>query len=164
MIKRLVSFVFMSAFVLAFVGIVSVNSAQAQVVTLPSGCSSGLGYSATTGSPCNGRATATLRYMSGCDGTALGYSATNGLPCDGASVAIQVLSGCTSTLGYSPIDGQPCNGTDTATLVIVPPVTPGLPTTGGSNVPSNIAVILASLFFAAIGTAYVSKRRAYGQK
>jgi hypothetical protein len=106
------------------------NFANAQIVapnnnTFPAGCATGLGYSATTGRPCNGENTATPRNLPGCT-SPLGYSATNGDPCSGTNVAIQWLAGCSSTAGFSSITGEPCNGTLLAT---------GGGNTGGGGVP-----------------------------
>jgi len=140
-------------------GSFGVQSAEAQAVTFPPGCSSALGYSATTGSPCNGTNTATARFMTGCT-TALGYSATTGAPCSGASVAIQWLAGCSSTIGYSSVDGAPCNGTMVATPVVFPPTAPGLPTTGaGGMVMLNTILLLSSLALAAAGSLYLFRSR-----
>ncbi|MES2315535.1 MAG: hypothetical protein V4486_02240 [Patescibacteria group bacterium] len=137
---------------------VTTGVAQAQTASFPSGCASGLGYSATTGNPCNGTNTATNRYMPGCSSSALGYSATTGEPCSGGSVAIQWLAGCTSTVGFSSIDGSPCNGTARVTPVVLGTSNPGLPTTGaGGNASMNIILLLASAGVAAFGAIYLSR-------
>src|SRR3989338_7099516 len=112
MTKKFFIFVLLLAFALgiAFIG---AGSTYAQTATFPSGCSSALGYSVTTGLPCNGTATATIGPLPGCT-TALGYSVTNGTPCSGIGVALPYLAGCTSIFGFSAITSQPCNGTAVA--------------------------------------------------
>jgi hypothetical protein len=80
----------------------------------PAGCSSALGNSVTTGSPCNGTPTAT-QLSAGCT-SPIGYSTVNNMPCSGTSIALQYLGGCSSVYGYSVATGAPCNGTTVATL------------------------------------------------
>src|SRR3989338_6068660 len=136
MTNKFFSIVLSFAFVLGSFGLFNVASAQVATPvpfpTFPAGCSSAIGYSITTGLPCNGTSAATLS-ISGC-ATVLGYSVTTGTPCSGISVAIPYLAGCTSIFGYSTITARPCNGTAVAEGVVTPPpgviVVPGLPTTG----------------------------------
>src|SRR3989344_1968141 len=159
MINKFFSSLLVALIIVGAVGFLGGNVAEAQVATFPSGCASGLGYSETTGLPCNGTSTATQRYMAGCENTALGYSATTGLPCSGGSVAIQWLSGCSSsTIGYSSITGEPCNGTDVATPVVIPSIggAPGLPATGaGGYAMWNIILLSLSALMAIAGSAYL---------
>lgn len=149
------------AFVLLFgLATISPNKADAQVATFPAGCTSALGYSTTSGLPCNGTATATA-IVAGCS-TALGYSVTTGLPCSGSSVAIQFLAGCTSVYGYSTVNGAACNGTLVASVLPsntpVVPVNPGFPTTGSSTNPLvNILILLSSL--AVVGSVVYFSRK-----
>ena len=113
--NKILSFAFVLAFVFG-VALTATQNVNAQVASLPAGCTSTMGYSTTNGAPCNGTSTATVSYMAGCSST-LGYSTTNGLPCNGTTTAsINYIAGCTSAVGYSTIDGLPCNGTFTATL------------------------------------------------
>jgi hypothetical protein len=154
--KILSSILFLS--VLVILGAFSANSAQAQSSPFPAGCASALGYSATTGLPCNGTNNATIGPLQGCE-TALGYSAVNGVPCSGGSVAIFFLAGCSSLYGYSSITGQPCNGTAIATLEPITPF-PGLPTTGaGGNALFNVLALLASGGVVAFGLKYLVRNR-----
>ena len=147
--------VLLIALIVGGVGSFVSQTAEAQTATFPAGCSSGLGYNATTGQPCSGTSTAIPKFMPGCT-TALGYSSTTGLPCSGSSVAIEWLAGCTSKLGYSSVDGTPCNGTNVATFVVVPPSSPGLPTTGfGGNALSNVILLLSFLTLAVAGATYL---------
>ena len=69
----------------------------------PSGCSSAVGYSTTTGMPCSGG----ISLPAGCS-SAGGYSVTTGMPCSGG---INLPAGCTSTAGYSPTTGTKCDNT-----------------------------------------------------
>ncbi|HEU0085799.1 MAG TPA: hypothetical protein VFQ59_02470 [Candidatus Paceibacterota bacterium] len=161
MTKKILFSVFLLAFMM--VGVVAVSPAYAQTASpFISGCSSGMGYSVTTGQPCNGTTNATLSNLPGCS-TPLGYSVTNGQPCSGTSVALQVLAGCTSMVGYSVIDGDPCNGTSVATAPVVvnpgTPIFPGFPTTGfGGSAPLNIALLSFLGTAAVLGTAYFVRR------
>ncbi len=141
---------FALAFGLGFIA----PEAEAQTATFPTGCASGLGYSATTGEPCNGTNTATARFMPGCT-SALGYSATTGEPCSGGSVAITRLAGCASIIGFSSITGEPCNGTNSVTPSVV---VPGLPTTGvGGGAIWTIISLLALAGTALFGGNYLRK-------
>jgi hypothetical protein len=158
MTKKIFSFAVLMMLIVAFAGFTT-QKASADA-SFPAGCSSALGYSVTTGSPCNGTATATVGFLPGCS-TALGYSVTNGAPCSGSSVAIQYLAGCTATTGYSTITGAPCNGTTVADPVISVPTTPGLPTTGaGGNAPWNVVSLVCS-GLAVLGGALYLVRRTY---
>ena len=145
----------LSLAVIIGLGFVSAGQAEAQTVSFPAGCSSGLGYSVTTGDPCNGEDTATSNPMPGC-ASAFGYSVTNGSPCSGTSTAIFSLGGCSSVYGYSVIEGRPCNGTNVATFA---PVIPGLPMTGGGgNAFQNIMVLAVSGLMAVAGSVYLSRK------
>lgn len=167
MTNKLLSLVLLPTLVFAFFGAFSVANAQVATPvpfpTYPSGCSSALGYSITTGLPCNGTSVATNAPMPGCT-TALGYSVTTGIPCSGGSVAIPYLAGCTSIFGFSTITARPCNGTAVAegTVVVTPPpviIVPGLPTTGaGGNAFANIALLLSSGLVSILGIAYLVRR------
>lgn len=128
-----------------FILFVATKSVQAQEV-YPNGCSSAIGYSITTGMPCNGTTNnAITEFIDGCT-TALGYSTTTGAVCSGGTEALPYLAGCTAITGHSSITGAPCNGTNIAYPVIQPnPIYPGLPLTGaGGNVYRNILVLLGA--------------------
>jgi len=158
MTKKFFSLLLMAAVVILGVAFVGAETSSAQVATFPSGCSSALGYSITTGAPCNGTATATLGPLPGCT-TALGFSVTNGAPCSGGPIAISFLAGCSSVFGYSVITGAPCNGTTVATVSpFVPPVVIGLPTTGEGNALSNIMLLLVTGSAAAYGMTRLARR------
>ncbi|HEY4513096.1 MAG TPA: hypothetical protein VJH06_01100 [Candidatus Paceibacterota bacterium] len=132
----------------------------AQAATFPDGCASGIGYSATTGSPCNGTSNAAVGNLPGCT-TPLGYSSTSGVPCSGTSTALAFLAGCTSLIGYSSITGEACNGTGIATLPLggIPNV-PGLPTTGdGGKVLDNAMILVVSGLLAVLGTMLFAKEK-----
>ncbi len=158
---------YVSAFALFLVLVVAmavVGVTTAQAATFPDGCGSALGYSATTGSPCNGTSTATMPYLPGCN-SALGYSDTNGAPCSGGSVAIAYLQGCSSIYGYSSESGQPCNGTTVVSWGVpasTPPSgTPGLPTTGaGGDAARNAALLISLGAIVIAGGIYFSRRTA----
>lgn len=83
--------------------------------SFPSGCSSTVGFSVTTGNRCNTPATPTVSpavqiFPAGCT-SSIGYSGTTGKKCDGITPATQVyLSGCTSTSGWSSTTGKACDG------------------------------------------------------
>ena len=131
--------------------------------TYPAGCSSLLGSSVTTGTPCNST-TIPTQIMAGCT-SAVGYSATTGASCSGTSIALQYLGGCTSIYGYSAATGQPCNGTTIAAVNPVPTgtgtgvTTPGLPTTAGSdNLATNLAILASAGVLAVVGSVYLSRR------
>ncbi|HEY4494289.1 MAG TPA: LPXTG cell wall anchor domain-containing protein [Candidatus Paceibacterota bacterium] len=161
MTKKILSLTLLSLFVL-FSFAFTAGTASAQTATFPAGCSSALGYSVTTGLPCNGTSTATIGFIAGCT-TALGYSITTGVPCSGGPIAINYLAGCSSIFGYSVITGAPCNGTNVATIdpgTVTPTPTPGLPQTGASdNALVNIALLISSAALAAAGTLYVVRNR-----
>ena len=97
--------------------------------------------------------------VSGCT-TALGYSVTTGSPCDAAAVAIPYLAGCTSIYGFSNISGAACNGTNVIqTNVGTVVTTPGLPVTGaGGNAFANIMLLLSSAIVAVVGGVYLVKK------
>ena len=168
MIKKILGSFFLLALILSGVGLAAQDaSAQTPVPnpfpTFPAGCSSAIGYSVTTGLPCNGTsAAATLQP--GCP-TVLGYSTVNGTPCSGISVALPYLAGCSSIYSFSTITGAPCNGT--AFVSMFPPTTPpvviitdpGLPTTGaGGNALSNILALLSSGVVMVIGSAFLARK------
>lgn len=160
-----------SFLVLALLALVSfgAGTADAQTATFPAGCTSALGYSVTTGNPCNGTSTATIGPLPGCT-TALGYSTVDGRPCSGGSVAINFLAGCNSIYGYSTISGLPCNGTGTVSMpstggggggTYTPPInyTPGFPTTGyGGDLLINILFLGSSALIAALGLHFFARR------
>lgn len=128
-----------------------VNKAEA-AVDFPEGCSSALGYSITTGHPCNGRTSATMS-IPGCT-TALGYSITTGTPCSGDTEAISYLGGCDSIYNYSIDTGAPCNGTAVATIYQnTSPGVPGLPTTGTGGTNFINIFLLLSLGLLTVGGA-----------
>ena len=153
------------SFVVLFgvIGFAGAERANAQTASFPAGCSSALGYSVTTGNPCNGRSTATMS-VPGCT-TALGYSTVNGAACSGGDVAISYLAGCSSIYGYSIITGMPCNGTSVAYVVgggvgIPGNVggstgTPGFPTTGFGDNMTNIVLLAVSGLIASLGIVYL---------
>jgi hypothetical protein len=132
--------------------------------TFTAGCSSTIGTSITTGIPCNGGATAT-QLSAGCT-SPIGYSTTNaGVVCSGTGTVMTYLGGCSNVYGYSTATGAPCNGTTVAVVdpsigggIYVPPTTPGLPTTAGSDsAPINIAIIIALAIATIAGLAYARK-------
>ena len=174
------------SFVLIATGFVIAKPAFADQV-FPTGCASGIGSSVTTGLPCNGTTTATqlsvgcpspmgystvtgspcsgtnvaITYLSGCS-SMYGYSTANGAPCNGTAYVTAYPNGCSSVYGYSIISGVPCNGT---TIVSIDPnavpvtVTPGLPTTAGSdNMPFNIALLVFSGMIVSAGFVYLARR------
>ena len=73
-------------------------------MTYPAGCTSGTGYSPTTGMPCTGMMSG---YPAGCT-SASGFSATTGQPCSGGTV----ISG---PVGVSLASDNPASGTVVAT-------------------------------------------------
>lgn len=155
MFKKIAFSIFLVAFV--FSGVGTIQNTYAQTSQFSAGCTSALGYSVTTGAPCNGTATATMN-IPGC-ATALGYSLTTGIPCDGSSVAIQYLAGCSSVNGFSNISGSPCNGTNSIEPISVTVTTPGLPVTGaGSNALVNMIVLASSAVVAIVGATYLVKK------
>ena len=159
---RTKAFLLVLALVLLGSAGVGANSAGAQSATFPAGCGSGLGYSVSTGDPCNGTDSATIGYLPGCT-SALGYSTINAVPCSGGSIAIQWLSGCSSSLGYSVANGMPCNGTATASLATSPvyyPPAPGFPITGlGGNALANILFLGSSALIAALGLRFILSKK-----
>lgn len=140
------------------------SSVGAQTASFPAGCTSGLGYSVTTGNPCTGTSTAITSFLPGCS-SALGYSTTNGVPCSGGSVAINFLAGCSSIYGYTTVNGMPCNGTAVASLqgvppTYIPPSSPGLPTTGlGGEALLNLLFLGSSALVAALGIMFLSRKQ-----
>ncbi len=146
MIKKIISFVFVFAFIVTISGYITYKVQAAEV--FPTGCSSAIGYSIVDGRPCNGTSSATS-LIAGCVNP-LGYSITNGTACSGTTEAMVYLGGCTSVYGYSTATSAPCNGTQSATLYVSPFVTPGLPTTGVLGL-SVMNMVLAMLGFLAIG-------------
>lgn len=148
-------------FIALLVGFVGVTKVSAADQVFPVGCSSAIGSSVTTGAPCNGTTTATQLSV-GCS-SAIGYSTMTGVPCSGTGTALTYLGGCTSTAGYSTSTGAPCNGTSIATSISTNPTTgvtttPGLPTTGGSGAPLNIALLVASGILAVAGATFLVRR------
>jgi len=98
----------------------------------PAGCTSTVGFSLTTGLPCN--TPVSSGYPAGCT-SSVGFSPTTGLSC--ATVS-SYPAGCTSAVGYSPTTGASC-----ATGVSIPANTNGAGniasvTLDGS--PSNVQV------------------------
>ncbi|MCC7436447.1 hypothetical protein IT402_01060 [Candidatus Nomurabacteria bacterium] len=163
--KKLIFLTIFSFLVFGLFGLTNLKVAEAQTASFPAGCSSALGYSVTTGSPCNGTSVATPMFMPGCD-SALGYSTVNGAPCSGGPVAISWLAGCTSILGYSDITGLPCNGTFVATTSTPgnTPTTPGLPTTGfGGNALINAMILIFSASIASLGFVYIKRQNSSEQ-
>jgi hypothetical protein len=162
------NFLYIFLVVVLLAGFLGFNNANAQTSTsvnpFPEGCSSALGYSVTTGHPCNGTSTVTTGPLPGCS-TALGYSVTNGVPCSGSSVALSYLAGCSSIYGYSTFTGRPCNGTSVAATVAVNNPTggttiPGLPTTGdGGNALKNVLLLTVSGLIAVSGFWYSSRKK-----
>lgn len=144
-------------------GIYGVQNASAQTASFPAGCASGLGYSVTTGNPCNGTSTAYRAFLPGCS-SALGYSTANGAPCSGGSVSIPYLAGCSSIYGYSTINGWACNGSyfgpSAGGTVFSPgtPSYPGFPTTGlGGNFWNNIILLAGAGLMASLGFIYLTR-------
>ncbi len=162
MSKKFFVLALLSVFVFG-AGFVGTDVANAQVATFPAGCTSALGYSITTGLPCNGTATATIGFLPGCT-TALGFSTVNGVACSGGPFAISYLAGCTSIYGYSIISGAACNGTSVAVVdpnLVPPPVFPGLPVTGaGGDALRNIVLLMTSGLVAAFGVQRFVRRTA----
>jgi len=147
----------LSFVVVLVAGFTNVNSANAQSVTYPAGCSSALGYSVTNGLPCSGNSVAIEAPMPGCM-TAIGRSITTGQPCSGSSVVLSYLAGCSSMYGYSTFTSRPCNGTATVYLLF-PGTTPGLPRTGsGENALGNMLLLIASGLTAILGFTYLSRQ------
>ena len=166
--NKLFSLVLSFVVIFGVVGFLGADNASAQTASFPQGCSSALGYSVTTGNPCNGKSTATMS-VAGC-ATALGYSTVNGAACSGGDVAISYLAGCSSIYGYSVITGMPCNGTAVAYFqgsgTYIPPAsnvggnvyTPGFPATGlGDNALNNILLLAASGLLASLGIVYLAR-------
>jgi hypothetical protein len=154
-IKKIISFLFVFAFILTTSSIIT-SEAQAAVI-FPNGCSSAIGYSITNGTACNGTANATLAIQ-GCV-SPIGYSITTGTPCSGTTEAISFLGGCSSTYGYSTITSAPCNGTNVATTIYNNQTAPGLPTTGTSGPSLGTILLLLSLGLITIGgIAYTTRR------
>src|SRR3989338_8391462 len=189
MIKKILGSFFVFALVLGALGLLQAPVAEAQVSSLPSGCTSTMGNSTTTGQPCNGTSTASTSFPSGCT-SVIGYSTTNGLacngtftatttffpgctstlgtstftglPCSGGLVALPFLAGCTSVFGFSTITGQPCNGTFSATFDTggVIVTDPGLPTTGaGGNAFANVLALLSSGGVMVLGSIFLARRK-----
>ena len=75
----------------------------------PAGCNSTVGFSATTGMPCNGASGA---FPAGCSST-VGYSSTTGMLCSATS---SLPAGCNSAVGFSPTTGVSCS-TGNSTVV-----------------------------------------------
>jgi hypothetical protein len=90
-------------------------------MTYPAGCTSGTGFSSTTGMPCTGTPVAGL--PAGCTSTA-GYSPTTGMSCSSAG---SYPAGCTSAVGYSPTTGASCSGGSA-------PTTPGVLVGGAGSI------------------------------
>lgn len=154
-IKKIISFLFVFAFILTTTSILA-PKAQAAVV-FPNGCSSAIGYSIISGFACNGTANATLS-IPGCV-SPIGYSIMTGTPCSGTTEAISFLGGCTSTYGYSTMTSAPCNGTSVATTIYNNnPTTPGLPTTGTSGISLSTILLLLSLGLITIGGIAYTRR------
>lgn len=159
--KKTISLIISLALVLFGIGIIGSGRAEAQSASFPAGCSSAMGYSITTGTPCNGTNIAT-QSIPGCP-TPIGYSTTSGVPCSGTSFPIFYLAGCTTGFGYSTVDGRPCNGTAAATFAPTTtptiPATPGLPTTGeGGNAPINMLVLGISGIISIAGLTYLIRK------
>ncbi len=151
------SLVLSIAVIFGAIGFTGVQSANAQTASFPAGCASGLGYSVTTGNPCDGTSTAIMGFLPGCP-SALGYSTANGAPCSGGSVAIAYLAGCSSIYGYSTINGWACNGATFGPAVGGTIYSPGFPTTGfGGNALSNILLLAVSGLIASFGLMYLTR-------
>lgn len=103
--KKILSSVLGIAFAVA--GVVSFGGA-ARAQSLPQGCTSNVGYSATTGASCNGATS----LPAGCTSFG-GFSATTGAPCNNNTVVANggttLPLGCTSSYGYG-LNNIPCNG------------------------------------------------------
>lgn len=150
-------------FMFLIVGLFAINGSQkVNAETYPEGCSSAIGYSITTGNPCNGTTNSAITsFLPGCT-TALGYSTTNGVACSGGNDALLYLAGCSSLSGYSTATGAPCNGTSVVTGVVTPTPTtptPGLPQTGkgGDAMRNNILLIVSGILFI-IGLKYIVRK------
>ncbi len=165
---------------------IKIHMAEAQTSSgLPDGCTSGFGYSATTGEACDGSLSFSGNLASdfpdGC-ASGLGYSATTGKPCNGESTPTErYVTGCNSALGYSSTDGAPCSGGNVALNWLLGCTStfgyssisgepcngtdiaslgsggaPGLPTTGfGGDVLQNILLLLFSAGIMSIGGMYL---------
>ena len=160
MTKKIFTLFAFAMLMVGFIGIGGIEKAYAADSDFPEGCSSALGYSITTGLPCNGTNSATVGFLPGCS-TALGYSTVDGRACSGSSVALQYLAGCTSMAGYSTRTGAACNGTAVATIVPGTPIptTPGLPLTGaGGNALLNLFTLIVSGVLVTSGLAYLAYR------
>lgn len=155
-IKKIVSFAFIFAFVITFSGYITPKVQAAQ--TFPTGCSSAIGYSITNGNPCNGTSNATER-LAGCP-SVIGYSTSNGNACSGTSEAILSIEGCNSMFGYSLTNGNPCNGKLIAEFYYAPIITPYLPTTGVAPISLTNIAFLSMLGLLAIGGVVYATRKA----
>ena len=137
MIKKILGSFFVFALVLGALGLLQAPVAEAQVSSLPSGCTSTMGNSTTTGQPCNGTSTASTSFPSGCT-SVIGYSTTNGLACNGTFTATTTFfPGCTSVIGYSTFTGFPCNGGVFATTTFFPGCTSTLGTSTFTGLPCS---------------------------
>jgi hypothetical protein len=94
--------------------------------SLPVGCSSTTGFSATTGLPCNSATVST--YPAGCT-SAAGFSPTTGASCSTGVMTATYPAGCTSAVGYSSTTGASCATGVTTTTVVNP--------TGAGNISSD---------------------------
>lgn len=157
--KNKILSIFLSlAVIMVGVAFIGADRAEAQTASFPAGCSSGLGYSVTTGNPCNGKINASSNPMPGCN-SAFGYSITNGAPCSGTSTAIFSMAGCSSMYGYSVIDARACNGTNVAISAPTFPTTPGgFPRTGEGSPMGVLATLAGSGLAAIFGSVYLSRK------
>lgn len=158
-IKKIVSYLVVFVFVLSVSGFIA--SKTEAYVSFPAGCSSAIGNSITTGSPCNGTSVATLS-IPGCT-SPIGTSTTTGANCSGTSTPMQYLGGCSSIYGYSFSTNAPCNGTATASVFSYTGDTtsPGLPTTGATALSlGNMLLLLSSGLITIGAVTYALRRRA----
>jgi hypothetical protein len=148
--KKIFSIITLALMLILGAGALGITTVSAQAVpSFPAGCGSAIGYSVTTGMPCNGTTSSPLQYIPGCSNAVIGYSTINGIPCDGTTVAIPYINGCTSTLGYSTtIQGQACNGSQVATLTVTYPT---FPITGSGGSAASTITLLISLGILAVG-------------
>lgn len=161
MTKKILYFAFILMFFFGVAGFVSSRTAYAVDQIFPAGCSSAVGYSATTGRPCNGTNVATMQDP-GC-GTIFGYSQLNGKPCSGTSTAITVMAGCQSLVGYSSVSGRPCNGSNYAYTAMS--VSPGFPRAGADGEALANGVMLGTLGIIVLtGLVYLGRRRSHAHK
>src|SRR3989344_4253063 len=157
MTNKLFSLVFLGVLVFGVFALSEPVNVEAQVASSPPGCNSVIGYSSTTGLPCNGGIAAQTALFPGCT-SVVGVSTMTGLPCSGGTTPLSFLPGCTSIYGVSSINGLPCKGLAVATPF--PPGVPGLPITGSTgNTLENLGLLTASGILALLSIGILARRR-----